>query len=129
MDVIRLDRVETIKVVSEESTVNGLEFIVPDDEVRISDQWRKGESQTRHFHVVSLQNRLRFPFFGFVLELLHDYSITPSQLAPNAWRILGAFYLGCRSLEVMLTSQLFRSFYYLKISEEFYFLQSRDSPK
>ena len=39
-----------------------------------------------------------------------------------------AFYLGCRILGVMLTSRLFRNFYYLKTREEFYFLQSRDKP-
>ena len=37
-DDIRLDRAEIIKVVGEESTVNGLEFIVLGDEAWISDQ-------------------------------------------------------------------------------------------
>ena len=46
----------------------------------------------------------------------------------NAWRILGAFYLKCRISGVMSISRLFRSFYYLKTHEEFYFLQSRSSP-
>ena len=45
----------------------------------------------------------------------------------NAWRILGAFNLGCRILRIIPTSRLFRSFYYLKTREEFYFLQSRGS--
>ena len=88
----------------------------------------RGESQNSHFHVVSLQNKLRFPLLAFILELLFDYDIAPSQLAPNAWRILGAFYLGCRILGVMPTSHLFHSFYYLKTRNEFYFLQSRGSP-
>ena len=75
--------------------------------------------------MISLQNGLRFPLPGFVLELLFDYDIAPSQLAPNAWRILGAFYLGCHVIGVVSTSRLFRNFYFLKTHEEFYFLQSR----
>ena len=70
---------------------------------------------------------MRFLLPGFILEELHDYDMAPSQLAPNARRILGAFYIGCRILGVMSTSRLFRCFYYLSC-EEFYFLQSRDSP-
>ena len=97
-DDICLDRVETIKVVGEKGTRNGLGFIVLNNEARISDQWRMGKSQTGHFYVVALQNGLRFPFSVFVLELLYDYDIAPSQLALNAWRILGAFYLRCRIL-------------------------------
>ena len=76
--------------------------------------------------MISLQNGLRFPLSGFVLELLHDYSVAPSQLALNAWSIVEFFYLGCRILRVMSTSRLFRNFYYLKTREEFYFLQSSD---
>ena len=87
----------------------------------------KGESQTGHFHVVSFQNELRFPLLGFILEVLHDYDVALSQLAPNAWRILGAFYIGCCILGIMLTSRLFHYFYFLKNCEEFYFLQSKDS--
>ena len=84
-----------------------------------------GEFQTGHFHVISLQNGLRFPLPRFVLELLYDYDIAPLQLAPIAWRILRAFYLGCHIIGVMPTSRLFRNFYFLKTREEFYFLQSR----
>ena len=62
----------------------GLEFIVHSREARISDSWRKEESQTGHFHFVSLQNRLRFSLSCFILEVLHDYDIIPSQLAPIA---------------------------------------------
>ena len=86
------------------------------------------DTQTGHFHVISLQNGLRFPLPGFVLELLFDYDIAPSQLVPNAWRILGAFYLGCHVIGVMPTSRLFKNFYFLKSREKFYFLQSRGKP-
>ena len=65
---------------------DGLEFTVPGKEARITDHWRgDGEAQTGHFHVILLQNGLRFPLPGFVLELLHDYGVAPSQLAQNAW--------------------------------------------
>ena len=125
-DDIFLDHVETIKVVSEEEGIkNGLKFIVPGNDTWISDQWRRGESQTGHFHVVSLQNGLKFSFFGFVLELLFDYGVASSQLVSNAWRILRVFYLGCHILGVMPTSRLFRNFYYLKTRGKFYFFQSR----
>ena len=39
---IRLVCVETIKFVGDGGTINGLEFIVPDDEAHISDRWRRG---------------------------------------------------------------------------------------
>ena len=53
-DDICLDRAETIKVIGEEGTINGLEFIVSGDEAWISDRWKRGESQIGHFHIVSL---------------------------------------------------------------------------
>ena len=43
-DDICFDHVETIKVVGEEGTVNGLQFIVSGEEAQICDQWRRGES-------------------------------------------------------------------------------------
>ena len=53
-DDICLDRVETIRVADEGGNRNGLEFTVLGNEARISDRWWTGESQTGHFHVVSL---------------------------------------------------------------------------
>ena len=123
---IRLDRLETIRVAGdEEGNVNGLNFTVPNPKARITDHWRGTKeplTQTGHFHVISLYNGLRFPLPGFILELLHHYDIAFSQLAPNAWRILAVFYLGCHTVGVAPTSHLFRSFYFLKTREEFYFL-------
>ena len=43
-DDTRLDRKENIKVFGENGTLMGLEFIVPGEEARISDSWRKIES-------------------------------------------------------------------------------------
>ena len=76
---IFLDCLETIRVTGGDSgTINGLEFIVPSTEARITDHWRgRVNSQTCHFHVISLQNKLRFPLSKFVLELLYDYDIAP----------------------------------------------------
>ena len=77
---ILLDPFETIRVVGEaEGVRDGLEFTVPRKEAWVIDHWRgDGEAQTGHFHVILLQNGLRFPFPGFVLELLHDYGVAPS---------------------------------------------------
>ena len=123
------DPFETIRVVEgEEKVRNGLEFTVLGREAQITNHWRgdgASEAQTDHFHVISLQNGLRFPLSGFVLELLYDYGVAPSQLALNAWRIIVAFYIGCHIIEVTPTSRLFRNFFFLKTREEFYFLQSR----
>ena len=81
---IPLDRFETIRAVEgEKGNRNGLAFLVLCDEAWITNHWR-GDSQTDHFHVVSLYNGLRFPLSGFMLELFHDYGVAPSQLAPNA---------------------------------------------
>ena len=86
---ILLDPFETIRVVGEaEGLRDGLEFTVPRKKARITDHWRGdgiSEAQTDYFHVISLQNGLRFPFSGFVLELLNDYGVAPFQLALNAW--------------------------------------------
>ena len=63
---IPLDCFETIRAVEgEERDRNGLAFIVPRNEARITNHWRGDrESQTDHFHVVSLYNGLRFLFLG-----------------------------------------------------------------
>ena len=86
---ILLDRFEIIRAVEgEEEDRNRLAFIVQCNEAQITDHWRgergDGVSQIDHFHVVSLYNGLRFPLPRFVLELLHDYGVAPSQLVPNA---------------------------------------------
>ena len=79
---ILLDSFETIRVVGGEERVrDGLQFTVPSREARITDHWRgnaNSEAQTGHFHVISLHNGLRFPFPGFVFELLYDYGVAPS---------------------------------------------------
>ena len=43
-DDIFLDWVETIKVAGDEGVRNGLEFLVPGNDARISDQWKRKES-------------------------------------------------------------------------------------
>ena len=48
-DDIHSNRAETIKVVDEKGTVNGLQFIVYGEEALISDQWRKGNHKSGIF--------------------------------------------------------------------------------
>ena len=70
-DDIRLDRVETIKVVGEEGTVNGLEFIVPGDEAWINDRWRRGK--------------------GGVADWAFSYSVLTERIeVPSSWICVGA---------------------------------------
>ena len=104
----------------------GFSFLVLERKACINDQWRKGESQTGHVHVISLQNRLRFSLSDFIFEVLYDYGIAPSQLASNSQRILNAFYIRCDIIGITPTSRLVRRFYFLKSRKEFYFLQSRN---
>ena len=75
-----------------------------------------------HFHTKSLENGLRFSLPDFIIEVLNEYEIEPSQLAPNAWMILKAFYIGCRKERITPTTHHIERFYYLKSREEFYFL-------
>ena len=102
---IRLDRAKTIKIFGEDGTVMGLPFSIPSKEALISDQWRRGELEIDIFMWYLFQNGLRFLLLKFILKVLHDYKVAPLQLAPNAWRILGAFYIGCRILGIILTSR------------------------
>ena len=79
-----------------------------------------------HFHTRSLENGLRFPLPNFIRDTLIEYDVVPSQLVPNTWRILCAFYLGCKKKGITPTVRHLKRFYYLKSREEFYFFQARD---
>ena len=60
-----------------------------------------------------------------MIGVLVDYGIAPSQLVPNARRILSTFYIDCRMAQVEPTSKVFRLFYRLKAKEGWYFFLGR----
>ena len=72
--------------------------------------------------------RVEVSLLTFILKILFDYGIIPSQLGLNSWRILRSFFLGCMINRVMLTSQLFKRLYSLKSQKDFYFFQSKGTP-
>ena len=125
-DDIILDRLNTIKVFDESETLMVLQFFVPEKKIYINEFWQRKGVQMGHLHTRSLKNGLRFPLLDFVIEILNEYGVTPSQLAPNAWRILGTFYIGRKKEGITPILYHLKRFYYLKSKEKFYFLQSRD---
>ena len=72
-------------------------------------------------HEVFLKSGMRFSLPDVILEILNEYRIAPSQLVPNSWRILVAFFLGCKSMAVDPYSRVFKLFYTLKMNEGWYF--------
>ena len=72
---IDLDRSSIVKVFGENGTLTGLPFFVSEKGTSISECWTRGEAQIGHFYTMSLQLALRFPFIGFILEMLNDYGI------------------------------------------------------
>ena len=83
VDCIDLDRSSTIKVFGENGTLTGLPFSISEKGTSISECWTKQEAQMGHFYTMSLQSGLRFLLITFILEVLNDYGIAPSQLASN----------------------------------------------
>ena len=109
-------------------TVYDLAFKLSSSEVHIS--WtRKVEGvEEGYFHLASLSYGLRFPLSGFILKLLNEYGIIPSQLASNLCWILTTFYLGCKAMLVQSHSKLFRIFYSLCRKGQYYHFLPKDSP-
>ena len=82
-DYIDLDRSSIIKVFGENGTLMVLSFSILKEGTSISECWTKQEAQMGHFYTMSLQSGLRFLLITFILEVLNDYGIAPSQLASN----------------------------------------------
>ena len=78
-----------------------------------------------NFHLASLDAGLRFPLPKFMIGVLADYGIAPSQLVPNAWCILSTFYIDYRMAQVEPTSRVFKLFYRLKAKGGWYFFSGR----
>ena len=103
-------------------------FWVTTSKAHISSTHEVGDVEEGGFHLASLSCGLRFPFPGFVLELLNKYGIAFSQLASNLWRIVATFYLGCKTLLVQPHFRLFKMFYSLCRKGQYYHFRPRDSP-
>ena len=120
------DRAGTESVVGDEGVIHGVEFSLPPAGSQISDTVEiENMSVEGNFYLASLDAGLRFPLPEFMIGVLADYNIAPSQLAPNSWRILSTFYIGCRMTQVEPTSRVFRLFYRLKAKGGWYFFAGR----
>ena len=109
------DRLGTESVVGDEGMIHGVNFILPATGSQISETLEVGGTSIEgNFYLASLDASLRFPLPKFMIGVLADYGIAPSQLVPNAWRILSTFYIGYRMAQVEPTSRVFRLFYRLK---------------
>ena len=110
---ICLDQYAMFLTVGRFGVIHVLASKLPSLEAHIS--WtREGDGvEEGCFHLASLVGGFRFPFPDFILKLLNKYGIAPSQLAPNSWKILVTFYLGCKAMLVIPHSRLFMMFYSL----------------
>ncbi|XP_037466790.1 uncharacterized protein LOC119338584 [Triticum dicoccoides] len=83
----------------------------------------------------ALEAGMRVPLHPFFCEALAHFGIAPTQLAPNAWRIMAGFLVLCRSAGVPPSLAVFRHFFLLSVLNHkhkrrwYYFKPSfRDSP-
>lgn len=67
-----------------------------------------------------LQAGLRFPISVFLGKILQHYRISISQLSPNGYRKLLCFELLCRALGLAPSKKLFRYFYHIAASDEWF---------
>ena len=67
-----------------------------------------------------LQAGLRFPISVFLSKFLRHYRISISQLSPNGYRKLLCFELLCRALHLRPCKKLFRYFYHIAASDEWF---------
>ena len=98
----------------------GINFDLLPTEAYISRVHREHDVVEGHFYVVALESRLRFPLSDFIVDVLNDYEITPSQLVPNSWHIHTTFFIGCRRMLIDPISRVFTLFYNLKMRERWY---------
>ena len=120
------DRLGTENVVGDEGIIHGVNFVLPAAGAQISETLEVcGMSIEGNFYLASLDAGLRFSLSEFMVRVLADYGIAPSQLVPNAWRILSTFFIGYRMAQVEPTSRVFRLFYHLKAKGGWYFFSGR----
>ena len=92
----------------------GLDFNLMHADAHVSKVRQESGVVKGYFYVVALDSRLKFPIQEFMVEVLNDYKIAPSQLVPNSWRILVAFFISCKMMVIKPTLRMFRFFYCLK---------------
>lgn len=83
-DKIFLDLHATFIIVRESKIIDDLALELPPFEAKISWMRKVGDVEEGCFSVASLACRLRFPLLGFILEIIGEYEIVSSQLAPNS---------------------------------------------
>ena len=77
-DRIPLDCFAIFDVVGEFGVIHGLAFELSPFEVYISWMRKVNDIEEGCFHLAFLASGLRFPFLGFILEILGDHRIMPS---------------------------------------------------
>uniref|UniRef100_A0A453QW46 Transposase (putative) gypsy type domain-containing protein n=1 Tax=Aegilops tauschii subsp. strangulata TaxID=200361 RepID=A0A453QW46_AEGTS len=78
----------------------------------------------------ALEAGMRVPLHPFFCEALAHFGVAPTQLAPNAWRIMAGFLVLCRSAGVPPSLAVFRRFFVLSVlnhrhTKRWYYFQTR----
>ncbi|KAF7094007.1 hypothetical protein CFC21_096369 [Triticum aestivum] len=75
----------------------------------------------------ALEAGMRLPLHPFFLDVLNHFNLAPTQLAPNAWRIMAGFLVLCHLARVPPPLAVFRRFFLLhhKHKIAWYFFKSR----
>ena len=102
-----------------------LEYEVSKEGFLVSDSRTVGGAEEKYFYLAAFACSLRFSFLDFKVEVLRAYNVASSQLHPNYWEILWAFFLRCWKNDVIPTFGMFKRFYNLKRRKGWYFFQLR----
>ncbi|XBH97867.1 uncharacterized protein LOC119341276 [Triticum dicoccoides] len=78
----------------------------------------------------ALKAGMRVPLQPFFCEALAHFGIAPTQLAPNAWRIMAGFLVLCRSAGVPPSLAVFRRFFVMSVlnhkhTKRWYYFRTR----
>ncbi|XBH97844.1 hypothetical protein VPH35_127456 [Triticum aestivum] len=75
----------------------------------------------------ALEAGMRLPLHPFFADVLTHFNLAPTQLAPNAWRIMAGFFVLCHSAGVPQSLAVFRRFFLLDHKHKMacYFFKSR----